>query len=95
MQLMPGTAVAFGVRNRFDIADNIRGGVAYLAWLLDHFDGDMRLAVAAYNAGHGRIVRAGLRYRAREVHRYVSRVAELYRRNRSGTLARFEREDLR
>src|SRR5207244_2724317 len=46
MQLMPGTAVAFRVRNRFDVAENIRGGVAYLAWLMDYFGGDMRLAVA-------------------------------------------------
>ena len=45
MQLMPETAVALRVRNRFDAADNIRGGVAYLAWLMDYF-GDVRLAVA-------------------------------------------------
>jgi hypothetical protein len=63
MQLMPETAAAFGVRNRFDAAENIRGGAAYLAFLLERFDGDLRLVVAAYNAGHGRIGRAGLRYR--------------------------------
>ena len=92
MQLMPATAVAFGVRNRFDVSDNIRGGVAYLAWLLNYFGGDLRLAVASYIAGHGRILRAGLQYRSLEVHRYVSRVAELYRRYRIRALA-LERKD--
>jgi soluble lytic murein transglycosylase-like protein len=95
MQLMPATAVAFGVRNRFDAAENIRGGVAYLAWLLNYFGGDLRLAVASYNAGHGRILRSGLRYTSAEVHRYVSRVAELYSRNRSRALARLERKNLK
>jgi soluble lytic murein transglycosylase-like protein len=94
MQLMPATAVAFGVRNRFDAAENIRGGVAYLAWLVNYFGGDLRLAVASYNAGHGRILRSGLRYASAEVHRYVSRVAELYSRNRSRALARLERKNL-
>src|SRR6266852_1417980 len=51
MQLMPATAARFGVQNRFDIQDNIRGGVAYLAWLIHLFHGDLRLAVAAYQAG--------------------------------------------
>ena len=95
MQLMPETAVALRVRNRFDVADNIRGGVAYLAWLMNYFGGDVRLAVASYNAGHGRILRAGLQYRSAEVHSYVSRVAALYRRNRRATLVQLGREDLR
>ncbi len=95
MQLMPETAVALRVRNRFDAADNIRGGVAYLAWLMNYFGGDVRLAVASYNAGHGRILRAGLQYRSAEVHSYVSRVAALYRRNRRATLVQLGREDLR
>ena len=94
MQLMPETALALRVRNRFDAADNIRGGVAYLAWLMDYF-GDVRLAVAGYNAGHGRILRSGLQYRSAEVHNYVSRVAALYRRNRRATLVQLGREDLR
>jgi soluble lytic murein transglycosylase-like protein len=95
MQLMPETAVTLRVRNRFDVVDNIRGGVAYLAWLMDYFDGDVRLAVASYSAGHGRILRAGLQYRSAEVHSYVSRVAALYRRNRRATLAQIERKDWR
>jgi soluble lytic murein transglycosylase-like protein len=95
MQLMPETAVALRVRNRFDVADNIGGGVAYLAWLMNYFGGDVRLAVASYNAGHGRILRAGLQYRSAEVHSYVSRVAALYRRNRRATLVQLGREDLR
>lgn len=95
MQLMPGTAVAFRVRNRFDAGENIRGGVAYLAWLMAYFGGDMRLAVASYNAGHHRIMRHGLHYSSAEVQGYVRRVAELYWRNRRDTLARLERKDLR
>ena len=95
MQLMPGTAAEFRVRNRFDIAENIRGGVAYLAWLMACFGGDMRLAVASYNAGHRRILRHGLHYRSAEVHGYVRRVADLYWRNRRDTLARLVRRDLR
>ena len=79
MQLMPGTAFAFGVRNRFWIADNIRGGVAYLAWLMHAFNGDLRLVVAAYAAGENRILRRRLEYASPEVYEYVSRVAARYR----------------
>jgi soluble lytic murein transglycosylase-like protein len=79
MQLMPATAATFGVTNRFDDEQNIRGGVAYLARLLDLFHGDLRLATAAYATGEGRILRAGLQYSNAEVFAYVSRVAGLYR----------------
>jgi hypothetical protein len=51
MQLMPSTAAALGVVDLFDPADNINGGVKYLRQLLDRFDNDLRLALAAYNAG--------------------------------------------
>lgn len=91
MQLMPDTAAMFGVRNRFDIADNIRGGVAYLAWLKERCGADWRLIVASYNAGHTRVLRRRLDYSSVAVHAYVSRVAHLYRRNRWETLLNRER----
>ncbi len=55
MQLMPGTAERFGVTNSMNARDNIRGGVAYLDWLLDRFDRDPVLALAGYNAGEGAV----------------------------------------
>ncbi|MCI0624876.1 MAG: lytic transglycosylase domain-containing protein [Acidobacteria bacterium] len=88
MQLMPATAARFGVRNRFDIEDNIRGGVAYLAWLIRLFEGDLRLAVAAYFVGESPILLRGLAYSSPEVFRYVSRVASRYRAKRLKTIAR-------
>jgi len=81
MQLMPATAVTFGVTNRFEIEQNIRGGVAYLARLLKLFDGDLRLVTAAYVAGEERILSAGLRYSDAKVFAYVSKVARLYQQN--------------
>jgi soluble lytic murein transglycosylase-like protein len=85
MQLMPATAARFAVRDRFDIEENIRGGVAYLAWLIRLFRGDLRLAVAAYQAGESQILARGLAYSSPEVFRYVSRVAHLYRALRQQT----------
>lgn len=55
MQLMPATAERFGVRDPFDPVDNIKGGVAYLDWLMEVFDGDPILVLAGYNAGEGTI----------------------------------------
>ena len=82
MQLMPATAATFGVTNRFEIEQNIRGGVAYLARLLKLFDGDLRLVAAAYLTGENRILPAGLAYSNAEVYQYVSKVARLYREKR-------------
>ena len=83
MQLMPATAAMFGVRNRFHIEDTIRGGVAYLSWLQQRFQGDVRLVIAAYYAGERRVAAQGLNYGAPEVLQYVSRVAQIYRRRRA------------
>src|SRR6266481_8026993 len=79
MQLMPATALTFGVTNRFEIEQNIRGGVAYLARLLKLFDGDLRLVAAAYLTGENRILPTGLAYSNAEVYEYVSKVVRLYR----------------
>ena len=88
MQLMPATARRFGVANVFDIGQNIRGGVQYLAWLLRRFDGNLTLAAAGYNAGEGAVDR----YRGvppyDETQRYVQRVATLAQRYRSAMVAR-------
>ena len=78
MQLMPGTALEFGVRNRFQVEDNVRGGVAYLAWLIQLFRGDLRLVMGAYVAGQDRMLSRGLSYSSREVYEYVSNVARQY-----------------
>lgn len=91
MQLMPATAIRFGVRDRFNIEENIRGGVAYLALLMNLFKGDLRLAVAAYQVGESQILWRGLAYSSREVFDYVSRVAQLYRAMRRETLRSGER----
>lgn len=55
MQLMPATAERFGVTERTNPSQNIKGGVAYLSWLLNHFDNDPILALAGYNAGEGAV----------------------------------------
>jgi len=56
LQLMPGTAARFGVRNPHDANEAVRGGVAYLVWLLDKFGGNVSLALAGYNAGETSVV---------------------------------------
>ncbi len=86
MQLMPATAERFGVSEPFTPAENIRGGTTYLAWLLKRFDGDARLATAAYNAGEGAVDRFGGVPPYDETVRYVERVAILHGRYR-GALA--------
>ncbi|KAA2284812.1 lytic transglycosylase domain-containing protein [Arenimonas fontis] len=86
MQLIPATAERFGVRDVFDPAQNIRGGVQYLAWLLKRYDGDLSLAAAGYNAGEGAVDRYGGIPPYAETRRYVERVGILAERYR-GALA--------
>jgi soluble lytic murein transglycosylase-like protein len=85
MQLMPATARRFGVTNAFDPAQNIRGGVQYLGWLLKRFNGDLKLAAAGYNAGEGAVAKYKGVPPYAETQRYVQRVAVLADRYRSAS----------
>jgi soluble lytic murein transglycosylase-like protein len=78
MQLMPETAERFGVQDPFDAEDNIRGGTIYLHWLLTQFDGDLDLALAAYNAGEGAVAAYGAVPPFDETIVYISRVKHFY-----------------
>jgi len=82
MQLMPGTAKDLGVRNAFDANQNIEGGVKYLAGLLQQFDGDIKLATAAYNAGPNAVRKYNGIPPYAETKVYVERVGILHQRYR-------------
>jgi len=76
MQLMPATARRFGVApgRIHDAVANLRAGTRYLAWLLDHFEGDLSMALAAYNAGEGTVERYGGVPPFRETRGYLARI---------------------
>ncbi len=80
MQLMPATAKRFGVANSFDPRENIHGGTRYLRWLLNKFDGNADLAVAAYNAGEGNVMKYDGVPPFRETVNYINRIAKHIRK---------------
>jgi soluble lytic murein transglycosylase-like protein len=80
MQLMPATAGELGVRDAFNPWQNIEGGTRYLAMLVAQFDGDLRLGLAAYHAGPGRVRRHGGMPPFPITRKYVDRVLKLYER---------------
>ncbi len=82
MQLIPETARRFGVNQIFNPAENVKGGLAYLRWLMAFFQGDVPLVIAAYNAGE----RAVEKYRGippyAETRKYVSKITAIYKKIR-------------
>jgi soluble lytic murein transglycosylase-like protein len=83
MQLMPETARRYGARNLLDPAQNIHAGARYLRDLMDLFDDDLHLVLAAYNAGENAVLRAGMQIPPySETMTYVPRVITYYRQYR-------------
>jgi soluble lytic murein transglycosylase-like protein len=78
MQLMPETALRYGVANVFDPTQNIEGGTHYLKELLDRYSQDLSLALAAYNAGPDRVVQYGGVPPFPETQEYVRRITQRY-----------------
>src|SRR6266852_718692 len=87
MQLIPTTAQRYGASDVFDPQQNINAGVKHLKWLLERYNGNLDLALAAYNAGEGAVDRAHGVPAFRETRNYVQKVQNAYFRPGSGRLA--------
>jgi soluble lytic murein transglycosylase len=86
MQLMPDTARLYNIGNAFDPVDNIEGGVRHLRMLLERYQGDLHLSLAAYNAGSGAVEKYGGIPPFTETREYVRRVLRFYDAFRGGRL---------
>ncbi len=89
MQLMPATARSLNVSNPFDPQQNVDAGVRHLKQLLESYGGDVRLSLAAYNAGAGAVARSAGVPRYAETRNYVRRITELYAGGNGGTRVSF------
>ncbi len=78
MQLMPSTALLLGVKNPFDPQENIDGGIRYIKYLLDKFQGNINLALAAYNAGPNLVESLGRVPKITETIQYVANITRRY-----------------
>ena len=87
MQLIPATAARFGVKNAYNPLENLKGGLAYLQWLMAYFKGEVALVLAAYNAGEETVER----YRGippyRETRNYVKQITSVYKKTSHPYLA--------
>jgi soluble lytic murein transglycosylase-like protein len=86
MQLMPVTADALDVADIYSPEENVNAGVRHLRWLLDRFDGDLRMALAAYNAGHQNVLRHDGIPPFPETRAYVRKVLDYYTGIKNDTL---------
>lgn len=84
MQLIPGTAERFNVKDAFDATQNLRGGMRYLRWLLSYYRGNVLYALAAYNAGEGRVDRYKGVPPFPETRNYVKKIVGLYGSQKHG-----------
>ena len=84
MQLIRPTARRFGTQNEWNPLENIRGGIAYMEWLLEHFRGNVTFALAGYNAGEGAVHKYKGVPPYKETQNYVTRVARICKRAASG-----------
>lgn len=80
MQLIPATAVRFGVKNVYNPLENLKGGLAYLRWLMAYFKGDVALVLAAYNAGEETVERYLGIPPYRETRNYVKQITSVYKK---------------
>jgi soluble lytic murein transglycosylase-like protein len=89
MQLMPATARRFGVTNIYDPAQNIDAGVKYMRFLLNKFNGDVKLALAGYNAGEGAVMKYGNQIPPyRETQGYVTKITAHYAQIKTPAVAK-------